>query len=143
MKKQHHRLYFILFLLSMVGLAVGLVLYGLRDGVSYFYSPSDIASGKSLHLSKFRLGGVVKKQSIKKTEDGIFFVVTDFVHDTDVMYKGLLPNLFRENSGVIALGQFDKKNNMFMASDILAKHDENYMPKEVVKALKDSGTWRE
>ncbi len=159
MKNKHRRLYFVLFLLVMVGLALGLVLYGLRDGISYFYTPSDVVSGK--HLNRplfsangidsnkpevFRLGGVVKKNSVKKNTQGLAFVVTDFNHEVGVVYQGLVPNLFRENSGVIATGYMTKNadnQNIFFANDILAKHDENYMPKELTKALKDKGEWRE
>ena len=146
MKKKHRRIFFIIFLLVMVGLAVGLTLYGLRDGVSYFYSPSDITNGKAAQQKKFRLGGVVKKHSIKKNSNGINFIVTDFVHEAKVAYRGLPPSLFRENSAVIATGRLVKNNDgttIFFAEEILAKHDENYMPREVVKSLKDAGQWRD
>ena len=144
MKNKHRRIYFIFFLLTTLAMAIGLTLYGLRDGVSYFYSPSDVAMGKAAKQKTFRLGGVVKKNSIKKTKDGVNFVVTDFVKEIKVAYRGLPPSLFRENSGVIATGQLtDNNGNEFIATDMLAKHDENYMPPEVVKAIKDAGEWRD
>ncbi|MDI9313417.1 MAG: cytochrome c maturation protein CcmE [Hydrotalea sp.] len=146
MKIKHRRIYFILFLLVMVGLAVGLTLYGLRDGVSYFYSPTDVKMGKADKVRIFRLGGVVKNNSAKKNSGGIDFVVTDFVNEMAVSYHGLPPSLFRENSGVIATGHLvkgDDGTTIFVANEILAKHDENYMPPEVVKKLKESGEWRD
>ena len=143
MKNKYRRIYFIIFLLATVAMAIGLTLYGLRDGVSYFYSPSDVAMGKAAKQATFRLGGVVKKNSIKKTNDRIDFIITDFVKEIKVTYRGLPPSLFRENSGVIATGHLTgNSDNGFIATDMLAKHDENYMPKEVVKALKDAGEWR-
>lgn len=137
------RLRFILLVLVCLGASVALALYALRDNVTFFYSPSDIlrlektdparfAAGK-----KFRLGGMVKDGSVARNTDHveIAFIVTDYKNDRAVVYTGLLPDLFREGQGVIATGALDNRG-VFRARELLAKHDENYMPPEVARALK-------
>lgn len=136
MKKHNRRLLFILFVMASLALAAGLSLYALKDNISYFRSPKDVAL--QVKGTSFRLGGMVKEGSLEKRGDGfsIVFVITDFEADTRVEYTGILPDLFREGQGVIAKGMLND-NGVFMASELLAKHDENYMPPEVAKALKN------
>ena len=126
----------------ILALAVGLVLYGLRDSISYFYTP---AQAKAAHVQAGRniqLGGLVLKGSLARRAGGEFdFVVADRFEKSPVVYKGDLPDLFREGQGIVATGAYDHQG-VFMASQVLAKHDEKYMPKEVASALKAQGEWR-
>ena len=123
-------------------LAVGLVLYGLRGSISYFYTP---AQAQSAHVEPGRaiqLGGLVVQGSVARRNDGeIDFVVADHVARSDVVYRGALPDLFREGQGIVAMGAYDH-TGVFQATQVLAKHDEKYMPKEVAQALKEQGEWR-
>lgn len=117
------------------------MLSAFRDNLVFFYSPSDIAAKKPQIGKTIRVGGLVKDGSIEHLEgDKINFVISDGAQETKVSYSGLLPNLFRDGQGCIAEGTLDVDGN-FSASKILAKHDEKYMPKEVVDALKRSGNW--
>ncbi|RED51559.1 cytochrome c maturation protein CcmE [Aestuariispira insulae] len=133
----------------MLGLAVGLGLYAFRGNVSFFASPSEIVagqlvSGETLESgTRLRLGGLVEEDSWQQSDDGVvhFFRVTDEVQAVKVEYSGILPDLFREGQGVVLTGQMNDKG-VFMASEVLAKHDENYMPKEAVDAMKRAGTWK-
>lgn len=126
----------------VLALAAGLVLYGLRGSISYFYTP---AQARAAHVGVGRaiqLGGLVEKGSVVKRADGaISFAVVDQTARAPVMFKGDLPDLFREGQGVVATGAFDA-GGVFVASQILAKHDERYMPRELTKALKAQGAWR-
>jgi cytochrome c-type biogenesis protein CcmE len=143
MKPKHQRLAFVLFSVSFLMIAVLFTLRAFDENLVYFYSPSDVLAKPPAPLQKIRLGGLVAEGSIKKMAGAnITFVVTDGVKDISVRYTGVLPSLFRESQGVIAEGAFDDAQ-AFIATTILAKHDENYMPKEVVDALKKSGKWRE
>lgn len=143
--KKRQRLYFILFVLGCLSLAIGLSLYALRDNISYFYSPKDIAAyrmagDRRIGTDKvFRLGGLVLAGSLQKDDAAarIYFTVTDGVAEQPVVYKGILPDLFREGQGVVATGSLNDAN-VFVAKELLAKHDENYMPPEVAKALQDA-----
>jgi len=123
-------------------LAVGLVLYGLRDSISYFYTP---AQARAAHVPAGRaiqLGGLVMKGSLARRPGGEFdFVVADRVTQSKVAYRGELPDLFREGQGIVATGAYDR-DGVFVASQVLAKHDEKYMPREVAQALKAQGEWR-
>ncbi len=128
--------------------AVALVTGAFRDSIVFFYSPSEVAErmdDPALKLAerRFRLGGLVEEGSILKLEGGKVteFTVTDGAARIRVRYAGLLPDLFREGQGVVAEGRLDG-GELFVASDVLAKHDENYMPKEVADALKQSGYWQ-
>ena len=144
MKRKHRRLVFVLIGLALLGSAAGLVLYAVSDNLVFFYSPSDLQTKQVPAGRAFRLGGLVEAGSVTKDADGvtILFRVTDGVHVIPVAYRGILPDLFREGQGVVAQGTLDG-NGVFVASDVLAKHDENYMPREVVDALKASGHWHE
>lgn len=122
--------------------AAGLTLYGLRTSISYFYTP---AQARTAHVSAgtpIQLGGLVKVGSLTKTTDGsIRFVITDRQASAPVLYHGDLPDLFREGQGVVAMGAFNP-GGVFVATTILAKHDERYMPRELARALKARGEWR-
>lgn len=128
----------------LLGSAVGLVLYAVRDTLVYFYSPSEVAQQHLPPGRIFRIGGLVEEGSVVRHPDGtnIDFAVTDLNTRIKVRYTGLLPDLFREGKGVVAEGVLDA-NGDFAATSVLAKHDENYMPPEVADALKKSGRWKE
>jgi cytochrome c-type biogenesis protein CcmE len=128
--------------LAILGIAAGLVLYALRDTIVFFYTPSEVAE-KVAPGQRFRLGGLVKAGSLLKNETAtIAFDVTDTIADMRVSYTGQLPDLFREGQGVIAEGKLDPQG-VFLADTVLAKHDENYMPKDVADKLKEKGVWQE
>ena len=135
-KKVKLRFVFLALILSSVILTVFLVLQSLKENVVYFQSPSEIKSLIELNKKKIRVGGMVKEQSIFIDSDKVNFVITDFKNEINVVYTGAVPNLFAEGKGVVAEG-FLKDKNYFTATKILAKHDENYMPPEVKKALGD------
>ena len=125
--------------LSLI-LSVFLILKSLEENVVYFKSPSDIQFLKEIKNQKIRVGGMVKENSIQVLPERINFIVTDYKNEINVVYSGVLPNLFSEGKGVVAEGLL-KDRNFFEATKILAKHDENYMPKEVADALKKKGNW--
>ncbi|WP_415315178.1 cytochrome c maturation protein CcmE [Candidatus Pelagibacter sp. Uisw_137] len=135
-KKVKLRFVFLASILASVILAVFLVLQSLKENVVYFQSPSEIKSLIELNKKKIRVGGMVKEQSIFIDSDKVNFVITDFKNEINVVYSGAVPNLFAEGKGVVAEG-FLKDKNYFTATKILAKHDENYMPPEVKKAMGD------
>jgi len=126
----------------VLALAAGLALYGLRSSISYFYTPAQAAAAHVGPGQPFQLGGLVRPGSVVKSTDGaVAFVVTDRRANAPVEFRGELPDLFREGQGVVALGAFDGRG-VFMATQILAKHDERYMPRELTRALKAQGEWR-
>ncbi len=128
--------------LGGLGVATALVLFALSDTIVFFYSPSDIIEKKVAAGRRVRIGGLVEMGSVKKLDDArVEFRVTDTAKVLTVSYQGLLPDLFREGQGVIAEGTLEA-SGAFKADSVLAKHDENYMPPEVAKALKDKGVWR-
>ena len=128
------RLYFYTTATLLSALAVALVLIALDENIIYFYSPSEIDDSKSADL--LRVGGLVKDGSVRTDNDlGIKFIIEDNLAEVSVLYNGILPDLFREGQGVIAEGKFI--DNIFIANVIVAKHDENYMPKEVYESLKN------
>ena len=135
-KKVKLRFIFLALILASVILTVFLVLQSLKENVVYFQSPSEIKSLIELNKKKIRVGGMVKEQSIFIDSDKVNFVITDFQNEINVVYTGAVPNLFAEGKGVVAEG-FLKDKNYFTATKILAKHDENYMPPEVKKAIGD------
>ena len=144
-RKKQRRLAFAITLLLAGGGAAALAIYALQDNVLFFYSPSDIVA----HPEKvpagraFRIGGLVQEGSVKRDQGlEVHFVVTDGKNAVPVAYSGVLPDLFREGQGVVALGTRDSAG-VFKASEVLAKHDETYMPPEVVDALKRAGKWKE
>ena len=125
----------------VLALATTLVLVALRDQIVFFYSPSDVISREVAAGQPIRLGGLVKDGSWVRDGQNNSFVVTDGANDIAARYVGILPDLFREGQGVVAEGSLGR-DGQFQASNVLAKHDENYVPKEVVEALKASGEWR-
>ena len=142
MTRKKRRLY--LLGLSLTGLAVAaaLTLTAFQDNLLFFYSPSDLQDRDLAADQRFRLGGLVAEESIERLADGVTrFVVTDLVHTVPVVFTGIPPDLFGEGQGVIAEGRL-RADGVFVASDVLAKHDETYMPREVAEALKASGEWR-
>ena len=135
-KKVKLRFLFLVLILLSVILSVYLILQSLKENVVYFQSPSEIKSLVELDKKKIRVGGMVKEQSISINSNEIIFVITDFKNEINVTYSGAVPNLFAEGKGVVAEG-FLKDRNYFLATKILAKHDENYMPPEVKDAIGD------
>jgi len=135
-KKVKLRFVFLALILSSVILTVFLVLQSLKENVVYFQSPSEIKSLIELNKKKIRVGGMVKEKSVFINSDEVNFIITDFENEINVVYSGAVPNLFAEGKGVVAEG-FLKDKNYFTATKILAKHDENYMPPEVKKAIGD------
>ena len=140
MIKRKKRIYLISLLFITISTSIYLILWALRDNIVFFYSPSEIQQKISLReideMSKLRLGGMVKESSIKQLNDGsINFIITDFDREMVVFYKGIIPDLFKEQQGVIAEGSINNEG-IFIANSILAKHDENYMPPEIKKTLK-------
>ena len=132
------RLLAILLILIGVGIAVTLFLTAFNENILFYKSPSEVLAGDYPQARNFRIGGMVKKGSINKSTTSleVNFVVTDYAQDIKVHYTGLLPDLFRDDQGMIAIGQLDG-NGIFQAEEILAKHDENYMPPEVAASMKD------
>ena len=126
----------------VLALAAGLVLFALNDQIVFFYTPTDVA-GKDLAAgTRIRLGGLVEDGSVEQGEGGaVRFVITDTQNQLAVIYVGILPDLFREGQGVVAEGMLDADGG-FMADNVLAKHDETYMPREVADALKEQGVWQ-
>ena len=133
-RKVKLRFLFIISILISLILSVFLILKSLEENVVYFKSPSDIRFLKEIKNQKIRVGGMVKENSIEVSSEKINFIVTDYKNEINVVYSGVLPNLFSEGKGVVAEG-FLKDRNFFFATKILAKHDENYMPPEVKEAL--------
>ncbi len=134
------RLLIIVGLLVGLGVAVGLALSALQQNINLFYTPTQIANGEAPKDTRIRAGGMVEKGSLVRSADSldVRFVVTDFNKNVTITYRGILPDLFREGQGIVALGTLNA-DGVVVADQILAKHDEKYMPPEVSKALKDSG----
>ena len=141
-RKARRRLTVLAVAAPVVALAVGLALWGMRDAISLFYTPAQAAAAHVPAGRKVQLGGLVKTGSVVKHPDGLVeFVVADQTSTALVRYQGDLPDLFREGQGIVASGAFDE-SGAFVAKQVLAKHDERYMPREVSKALKEQGEWR-
>lgn len=127
-----NKIYLISTFILSVGLITFFILRALQENIDLYLTPSQIMTGEYDISQDFRLGGMVKENSLEKLESlEIQFVVTDFQNEIVVRYRGILPNLFKENSGVVASGYLDKSSNEFMAYEILAKHDESYMPVKI------------
>ncbi len=143
MTRKRRRLYLVLFAMIGLGGATALVLGAIDDSLVYFYTPTDLAEKDIAKDRRMRVGGLVAENSHKRSPDGLGgkFIVTDLTNTLAVTYKGILPDLFREGQGVVAEGKFDTAG-VFRADEVLAKHDENYMPAEVADALKKSGQWK-
>ena len=135
-KKVKLRFFFILLVFLTLSLSIFFILKSLEKNVVYFQSPSEIQILHEIEKKKIRVGGMVKKSSIFVKEQKIKFIITDFKNEINVTYSGVIPNLFSEGKGVVAEG-FLKDKDFFEATKILAKHDENYMPPEVKKALEE------
>ncbi len=133
MKTRHKRFAIIGGLLSAVGIVVALVLNAFQSNLVFFYSPTQVAAKEAPSLRTFRVGGLVEAGSVKKQGTLVQFVITDTAQTVPVRYVGLLPDLFKEGKGVVAQGQL--KDGVFEAREVLAKHDENYMPPEAAEAL--------
>jgi cytochrome c-type biogenesis protein CcmE len=135
-RKVKLRFFFITSIFITIILTVFLILRSLEENVVYFQSPSEIQNISEIKKKKIRVGGMVKLNSITANMDEINFIITDFKNEINVIYSGAVPNLFEEGKGVVAEGYL-KDKNFFIASKILAKHDENYMPPEVKAALEE------
>ncbi len=144
MTRKGRRLTLIASALVVISIAIGLALFAFRDGVVFFVTPSELAA-KTAELrpnARMRIGGLVQPGSVMKSDDRhVAFAITDNQTDVQVTYNGLLPDLFREGQGVVAEGQL--VNGVFRADSVLAKHDENYMPREVADSLKKQGVWND
>ena len=140
--KARRRLWIVAAVAPVLALAIGLSLYAMRDSVTFFFSPSEVTTEKAPAGRVIRLGGLVEAGSVRRAGDGeVAFVVTDNVATTRVVYRGDLPDLFREGQGIVAQGAF-LPDRSFRATQVLAKHDETYMPREVADRLKAKGEWR-
>ena len=135
-RKVKLRFFFIISILFTLILSVFLILKSLEENVVYFQSPTEIKALSEIEKKKIRIGGMVKIESISMKTKEIKFIITDFENEINVIYSGVVPNLFTEGKGVVAEGYL-KDKNFFLATKILAKHDENYMPPEVKEALKE------
>lgn len=143
MKAKHRRLFFVGFGLALLAGAVALALLALQDTVTFFFTPSQAAERGVPAGQRVRLGGLVEEKSVRKLADGVTteFRVTDRSKAVTVRYKGVLPDLFREGQGVVIQGAF-QPDRSFAAATVLAKHDENYVPKELADELKKQGLWQ-
>ncbi len=135
-RKVKLRIFFVLLISITLALSVFLLIKSLEENVIFFKSPTEIKALSEIDKKKIRIGGMVKKNSIKIISKEIKFIVTDFKNEINVVYSGVVPNLFAEEKGVVAEGYL-KDKNFFLATKILAKHDENYMPPEVKAALEE------
>ena len=143
MNAKYRRLFITIIIILTLGLATKLILMALEDNIVYFYTPNDLIEkfGDTKNIqNKIRIGGLVLESSIKKEGEKTIFMITDRKKEVKVVFDGSLPDLFREGQGIVAEGIF--KNNNFIASEVLAKHDENYMPPEVADALKKNNVWK-
>jgi cytochrome c-type biogenesis protein CcmE len=137
MKARHKRLMLVVIGLILVTIAVVLITKSFRSNLVFFYTPTQVENGEAPKSGNFRIGGLVEKGSLKRSSDGLNlqFRVTDTAKTMLVEYKGILPDLFKEGKGVVAEGEFNAQH-VFVANQVLAKHDENYMPPEAAEALK-------
>ena len=131
-KNRLNKIYLIIFFLLSVGLITFFILRALEKNIDLYLTPSEVKAADFNQFDDFKLGGMVKVGSLQKLEGlEISFIVTDFQSEMTVIYEGVLPNLFKENSGVVATGSLNSEQNQFIATEILAKHDENYMPVKI------------
>ena len=139
MKTRHKRIALILGGLLVLGGVAALVLNAFQSNLVFFFSPTQVAAGEAPKGKPFRIGGMVKEGSIRREADGVTlrFIITDTEKDMPVAYKGILPDLFKEGKGAVAQGKLGE-DGLFTASEVLAKHDENYMPPEAAKAVGDA-----
>jgi cytochrome c-type biogenesis protein CcmE len=139
MKSRHKKLALIGGALAVIGIIAALVLNALNSNIALYITPTEVSQGKAPQGTLFRIGGLVKEGSISRQADGvtISFVITDTAKDIPVAYKGILPDLFKEGKGAVAQGKLNESGT-FVATEVLAKHDENYMPPEAAKAIDDA-----
>ncbi len=139
MKSRHKKLLWVSVGVALLGVATALVLNALKSNLNYFYTPTQVANHEAPSNRSFRIGGLVQDGSLKRQTDGLTvdFLVTDTARTIAVSYKGILPDLFKEGKGVVAQGKLGADGH-FVADQVLAKHDENYMPPEAAKALRDA-----
>ena len=137
MKTINKRALFIVAELVVIGIAAALILNALNSNIALYVTPSEVAAGKAPKGQAFRIGGMVKDGSLKRDGLTVYFVITDLVKDIPVAYTGILPDLFKEGKGAVIQGRLDG-NGQFIASEVLAKHDENYMPPEAKHALEQA-----
>ncbi|MDF3073786.1 MAG: CcmE/CycJ protein [Alphaproteobacteria bacterium] len=142
LKPKHRRLIMIGLSLATLAVAAFLILRALDENLVFFYSPTMVAEKKPAPEQRFRIGGLVEEGSVQRREGRASFRLTDGAHTIGIVYAGALPDLFREGQGIVANGALDRAG-VFVASEVLAKHDENYMPPEIAEALKKSGRWKE
>ncbi len=142
MKRKHRRFLIVGLGMAALGLAVGLVLLAFDENLVFFFSPTQVQEKEFAPDQRVRIGGLVEENSVVRDADGLThrFTVTDLAHSVPVTYSGLLPDLFGPGQGVVVEGYM--RSGVFEATEVLAKHDENYMPKEVADALKASGEWK-
>jgi Cytochrome c-type biogenesis protein CcmE len=143
LRPKRRRLLFLLSGLFILGISLGLALLALNEQVDLFLTPTSLSKKMIDSDKRFKLGGLVQKNSIRKLDDGIttLFIITDNNMSINAEYKGVLPNLFREGQGVVAEGKLNVQK-IFIASKIFAKHDENYLPPEIADAIKKEGQWK-
>ena len=140
MSQRFQRLLLIIFSLFMVSIAIVLILFNSKENISYFYTPSEIIN-KDTNNKSIRIGGFVEKDTFVKVSSSLFnFNITDNNHSIKVIYNGILPDLFREGQGAVIEG-YMQKQNIFKATSVFAKHDENYMPASIKNELEESGYW--
>lgn len=142
MTPRQKRMTFVFVLIAGVGVAITLALQAFNENLLYFFSPSQVKSGEAPRDHSFRIGGLVVDGSVARDSGSlkINFDLTDTAETVSVQYEGILPDLFREGQGIVATGKM--QGNVFMADQVLAKHDENYMPPEVADSLKEAGVWK-
>jgi cytochrome c-type biogenesis protein CcmE len=139
-KPKHRRLTFVVIGVALLGIAAALVLSALEESIVFFHSPSELTNAQALSDRRLRVGGLVEEGSVVQAGATVTFRITDLANTVPVAYTGILPDLFREGQGVVAEGRMER--GVFVADQVLAKHDENYMPPEVADALKQSGQWQ-
>jgi len=137
LKPRHKRALLIIAALAVIGVAALLILNALNSNIALYVTPSEVAAGKAPHGQAFRIGGMVKDGSLKRDGLTVHFVITDMAKDISVSYTGILPDLFKEGKGAVIQGRLNS-NDEFVASEVLAKHDENYMPPEAKHALEQA-----
>lgn len=137
-QKRRARLYGVIVILVCTGIAVSLSLYALKENINLFYTPSQVIANETPKHRTFRLGGIVKQGSVKRNKDNlaVTFILSDTANEIKVTYNGILPDLFREGQGIVAQGKLNQRGQ-FIAQEVLAKHDENYMPPQLGEALKN------
>ena len=137
MKPRHKRALIIIGALATLSIAAVFILNALNSNIALYVTPSEVAAGKAPQGQTFRIGGMVKDGSLRRDELVVHFIITDMVKEIAVAYKGILPDLFKEGKGAVVQGKLDA-NGQFIASEVLAKHDENYMPPEAKHALEQA-----